>query len=434
MSGTNDSPTRTLNVFREVDGEYQRIGTISPHRDAPAFAYCSAYLSDRSARPLSLSLPLREEAFDAHATATFFDGLLPEEGMRGAFGQAAHADAADYTRMLSRLNNESVGGLVFSTDMAFPDGEQAYLPIERHELMRLGDAPLQTVVAWGMASRLSLAGAQTKVGLYRNAGSEEAAWYLPHGSAPSTTIVKVPSGFPLQTVNEAFCLGVARRCGFDVADAELVPLPNGEPLLAIARFDRALRSDAPLVSGLPRPSRRHQEDFCQAAGLPSPLKYEPTDGHYLALASRIIARASADAFGDKAMFFNRILLDYLLGNCDNHLKNHSLAWDANWTRQELAPLYDITCTTMYPTLDRSMGVSLCPIRRIDAVTGRDVREAAEQMGLAAAFGWEQYRALRDEFRSALPVVAREIAAQGFPEVEHVARFIADDSRGRCELA
>ena len=42
------------------------------------FFYYKAYLESPDARPVSLSLPLRAEAFTSMAMIPFFDGLIPE--------------------------------------------------------------------------------------------------------------------------------------------------------------------------------------------------------------------------------------------------------------------------------------------------------------------------------------------------------------------
>ena len=53
---------------------------------------------------------------------------------------------------------------------------------------------------------------------------------------------------------------------------------------------------------------------------------------------------------------------------NNHLKNWSLVWDESWKQVRLAPLYDVLCTTVYPSLVREMGVSFGGSRKIDDVT------------------------------------------------------------------
>lgn len=421
-----------IRIFREFRGGFQFVGELSFAQSAGSFSYAAKYLESPDAADISLALPLQEASFSPSATRAFFEGLLPEGSMRELFASSLHARGEDYLRLLSRLNNESVGALLFCDRDTEPEADRSYTPLSMADLERFARQPKRTALEMGLASRLSLAGAQSKIGLYCQNGAET-VWYLPQGSASSTHIVKASDGtFPHQTINEAFCLAVARQCGFDVANAFLIRIPGQEPLLAVERFDR-IKSHSTLVQGLPMPCRLHQEDFCQAAQLPSYLKYEPTDGNYLSLGARIINAASSDPFGDKVMFFNRILLDYLLGNCDNHLKNHSLLWDADWSARALSPLYDLTCTTLYPQLSREMGVSLCESRRLDEVTASDIRTAARRTGISEAMGWEQFERLREEFPLALVKAEQDLADQGFPEVSPVAEFIREDSARRLDV-
>lgn len=432
-TGHQGATVEILYVFREFNGVYERIGTLRTTNKGTSFTYDSAFARSDSARSISLSLPLREEPYlDADAPA-FFEGLLPEGILRREFANIARTDELLSASLLARLNNESVGGLVFNCSEELPLHDRAYRPIQYRTVAALSENPMQTALQMGLSSRLSLAGAQTKIGLYHTGDDDADGWFRPEGGAPSNTIVKASTSmFPYQTVNEAFCLSVARLCGFDVASAELVP-SSRDPLIVLKRFDRPMPERPAFIDGLAMPARLHQEDFCQAAGLPSYRKYEPTDGRYLALGSRLLSRTVSNPFGDKMMFFDRVLLDYLIGNCDNHLKNNSILWNSDWSTRELSPLYDITCTTMYSALAREMGISLCESRRIDDVTARDIRSAARSAGISEALGWEHYLSLREEFRAALPQAEQEIAERGFPEVHEVAAFVIRDSAPRCAL-
>ena len=424
---------RPLYVFREINGVYERIGILRTTEKGTSFAYEDDFANSASAQSISLSLPLREQPyFDADAPA-FFEGLLPEGILRRELANVVRANELRSASLLAQLNNESIGGLVFNAEKEMPLGDRTYAPIEFDAVADLSEHPVRTALEMGISSRLSLAGAQTKIGLYHTGSDYASGWFRPEGSAPSNTIVKAAtSAFPHQTINEAFCLSVARLCGFDVARAELIPTSR-EPLIALERFDRPLPEKPLFINGLAAPVRLHQEDFCQAAGLPSHRKYEPTNGQYLALGSRLLSRTVSNPFGDKMMFFDRVLFDYLIGNCDNHLKNNSILWDGRWSARELSPLYDITCTTMYSALAREMGISLCESRRIDDVTAKDIRSAAMSAGVSGALGWEHYLSLRDEFRAALPQAEQEIAERGFPEVHELAAFIRKDSAVRCAL-
>lgn len=51
--------------LRETDGGYR-------------FAYDAGYLAQERPAPVSLTLPLREEAYTSNTLFSFFDGLIPE--------------------------------------------------------------------------------------------------------------------------------------------------------------------------------------------------------------------------------------------------------------------------------------------------------------------------------------------------------------------
>lgn len=423
----------TLYVFREWEDDYQLIGTVVLSQGTFHFAYAESYLASTSARPISLSLPLQETPFSYAEAAPFFSGLAPEGDMKRLLAESVHSDSCAV--MLGRLNHESIGGLLFSTAPSVEDEHAAYLPLEKSDLLRLRDKPRETAFEMSMTSRLSLSGAQSKAGLYYADGPSGGSWYLPESTAPSTHIVKTPQSiFPDQTLNEALCLETARQCGLDTADWMLLPLDTGEPLLAIRRFDRIfIESPEKHIGGLPVPKRLHQEDFCQASMLMPDMKYEPTGGNYVNRCGSIIARASSNPFGDRAFFLQALYFDYLIGNCDNHLKNHAVCWDESWDTCGLSPLYDITCTTIYPNIDREMGVSLCASRRIDEVAPEDIARTSQAIGVPRKLGIDLYRELYATFPKALDSAANRLAHAGFEHVEHLIEHIKGELDNKVQL-
>lgn len=54
----------------------------------------------------------------------------------------------------------------------------------------------------------------------------------------------------------------------------------------------------------------------------------------------------ADPIGDKRKFARITLFNYFVGNCDNHMKNHSFLYSPSWEAARLAPLYDAVSTTL----------------------------------------------------------------------------------------
>ena len=91
-------------------------------------------------------------------------------------------------------------------------------------------------------------------------------WYAPRGSAPSAHIVKAADGtFRDLAINEAICLETARQLDFDAAETLLIAVGEGEPLLAVKRFDRTERRAYAKIEAEERAKR----------GLPAPA--EPAD-------------------------------------------------------------------------------------------------------------------------------------------------------------
>lgn len=413
---------KTLNVFREHESSYQKIGSLAFGAGNFSFSYDAAYLECGNSQAISQSLPLQEKPFSQDQASPFFSGLAPEGNMKKLVAASIHSDF--FADALSRLNDESIGGLVFNTSNHINRESSRYIRLNHDELKRLRDTPQEVSFEMGMATRRSLSGAQSKVGLYHHGDDPLQGWYYPSGCAPSTHIIKTPEPvFPDQTVNEALCLETARNCGFDTAEWALIPIEDGEPLLASRRFDRIVAEGSRAISGLPAPRRIHQEDFCQASSLMPDMKYEPTSGHYLSRCGHVITDCSHNPFGDRALFLQEIFFDYLIGNCDNHLKNHSMIWNESWTKRELSPLYDVVCTTIYPTIYLEMGVGLCESRRITDVSGSDIEQAGTAIGIPAKLCSQLYRDVWNDFLPALEKAEQVIADAGFESVHRIANHI-----------
>lgn len=56
----------------------RRAGRIEETEEGYQFQYDTAYLSGENALPVSLTLPLRTEAYESSVLFPFFDGLIPE--------------------------------------------------------------------------------------------------------------------------------------------------------------------------------------------------------------------------------------------------------------------------------------------------------------------------------------------------------------------
>jgi serine/threonine-protein kinase HipA len=113
----------------------------------------------------------------------------------------------------------------------------------------------------------SLAGAQAKIALAQT----QTGWGRPGGRAASTHVLRPPtnSQIPGIETNEHVCLSLARHLGIPAASSHVQRFGE-EVAIVVQRFDR--RTDGTGVV------RLHQEDTCQALGIPLDRKYQGHGG------------------------------------------------------------------------------------------------------------------------------------------------------------
>jgi len=338
--------TRTLDVW--WDGRLVGQLTQDKHGEL-GFAYAPAWLSDEAAQPLSASLPKRAEPFNRRDCRPFFGGLLPEEGQRDAAAQALGVSRANDFALLDRLGGDVAGAL-----QLLPPGEgpvtlvrdQRPTLLDDAGLIRVLDAlPVRPLLAGEEGLRLSLAGAQSKVPVVLVDG----AVALPAPGQPTTHILKPPiSRFKATTENEAFVMRLAAAIGLDVAPVE-ARLVQDRTFLLVQRYDRAIGDDGGV-------RRIHQEDFCQALGVPPETKYAseggPTFKDCFAALRRIAARPAVDVL----KLLDAAIFNVIAGNADAHGKNFSILYGTEGPR--LAPLYDLLATVAYPDLSPKFAMKI----------------------------------------------------------------------------
>jgi serine/threonine-protein kinase HipA len=165
---------------------------------------------------------------------------------------------------------------------------------------------------------------------------------------------------------EYVAMGLAGRCGIDVPDTELLK-ELGKDVLLVRRFDREL------ISG--RWQRRFLISGLTALQL---HETEATLASYPALAS-FIRRSGKNYPDDAQQLYRRMVFNILIGNTDDHARNHAFFW--NGQDYTLSPAYDI-----------------CPMMRVGQtanqamIVGDNGREStlrnavsqAEQFGLSSS--------------------------------------------------
>lgn len=427
---------QTLYVWAEHIEGFVLAGSLSFEASGEErFRYDPSYLERSDAQPLYAVLPLQEDGFSTQQTRAAFSSLGPEGPVGHDIRIALRAGRDAVSPILARLNHETVGALTFTDIPEMPSSEGLQtMPLDADFFAAFSERPEQTAFETLMESHLSLNGSVSKIGAIEHDGR----FCKPLGLTPTTHILKAGSAaYRNQMLNEALCMRCAKACGFDdAAQTDLLVLEGHDPILVSRRFDRRRLEGRP--HGLPTILRLHQSDFCQALGISvDALKYTPADAlvsDYTKSVAAVISRESSTRFGDRSYFFDMQVFNYLIGNCDNHLKNLSLTWSADWRQKSLSPIYDITCTTLYPTLSRDMGLGIGEHRAIDAIEAEDFPSMAKQLGLSWKHAKSSVAELAETFMPALMDVANELEMEYGVSAAELAETIASDSRRRIEVA
>ena len=175
--------------------------------------------------------------------------------------------------MLEQIGGECAGAVTFiPAGETLPERKYGYRPVSSQELAAiLKELPKRPLLAGEDGIRLSLAGAQDKVAVRIESNDIS----LPLGGAPSTHILKpAVERFAGVVFNEAFCMRLAAVAGLPAAKVETRIVEDIE-YLVVERYDRVHQKNAEGATTL---DRLHQEDFCQAQGIVSEMKYQKEGG------------------------------------------------------------------------------------------------------------------------------------------------------------
>jgi serine/threonine-protein kinase HipA len=390
-----------------------RIGTLERAVGTDyIFAYAPPVVAEagEGAIVLSNSLPIRTEAYGPIETRTFFDGLLPEESRRNEIARELRIDAGDGYALLAEIGRDCAGAVVIvpeGIDVGPDKGSVAWLDdAELHDLVeRLPTRPLG-VTRRGRRMRLSLAGVQRKLTLIRTGSGQ---FGEPQVDAPSTHLIKPQYGeeYPDLAYNEVFCMRVAGCAGLPVAETQLVTV-GGRPCLLSTRFDRS--SDGIATT------RLHQEDACQALGVPSNLKYETHGGPGFRQLRELLLEIGRGA--DVETVVRAAACNFVLGNSNAHGKNFAILFAELGRR--LAPLYDIVCTAVYD-LEEGMAMSIGDAAEPEAVTRMDWVDMSYDCDLPAEPFLAIVREMAVRVRDCAESVARLAHAEGWhaPVIDQV---------------
>lgn len=319
---------------------------------------------------LSLSLPLTAERYPQGVVRAFLEGLLPEGDSRNAIASDLDLKARDTYGLIRALGRDCAGALVIQPADEPPPAQPTTLSAEP-----LSDEDLAELVAnlrnapLGVAKRVrvSLAGVQEKLLLTR---MPDGTWGRPVDGTPSTHILKPEiAEYPNTVENEVFCMRLAKHLGLDVASVEMTAAARRK-LIVVQRYDRIVHADGSV-------QRLHQEDFCQANGVPPERKYQEDGGPSLRKIADIVQAAAAPDVVETLL--RAVTLDVIIGNGDAHAKNFSLLHETSGALR-LAPLYDLMSTLHYG--DDRLALYIDDVRRTNRVTADRIVNEAASWGLA----------------------------------------------------
>ncbi len=175
--------------------------------------------------------------------------------------------------------------------------------------------------AQDMAGRMSISGVQPKLSMSRQ-GSK----LIPVTTGGQFILKPQTERFPSLPQNENLCMMIAGLLEITVPPHGLIDLRDGSPAYLVRRFDRTRDG-----------GKLRCEDFAQILG-----EDDKYSGSMERIGKKILELSGVPGL-DAQLFFERVLLNFLLGNGDAHLKNFSML-ESDDGGLRLSPAYDIVCS------------------------------------------------------------------------------------------
>jgi serine/threonine-protein kinase HipA len=406
-----------LNVFlnSRLVGQLRRetSGAIS-------FRYDRSWLEWDFVLPISLSLPLREQAYSGAPVISVFDNLLPDnDDLRRRIAARTLAEGTDAYSLLGAIGRDCVGALQFLPHDVEPGPAGAVEgdPVSSGEIASIIDnlatAPLG--ITEDENFRISIAGAQEKTALLYRDGQ----WYKPRGTTATThifkpSIGKLPNGVDLtdSAENEYLCLMIIAALGMEAAKPQIKTFGK-KSVLVVERFDRRWTADGRLV-------RLPQEDCCQALSASPTRKYQEHGGPGIEQILQLL-RGSDEPLADQRSFLKANIVFWLLGATDGHAKNFSVFLRPGG-RFQLTPMYD--AISAQPSVDSkqilwkhfrlAMSFGTKPHYAIRQIAPRHFFQTADRAGIGNQVIHSILEELRDGIQTAIDGVIADLP-EGFPE-------------------
>jgi serine/threonine-protein kinase HipA len=392
------------------------------------FTYDPAWREASDAYPLSLSMPLAAEKHGTDAIEAFLWGLLPDnEIVLERWARRFQISARNVFALIGNVGEDCAGAVQFVK----PERLDAVHSGSADEVEWLDESGValrlralrEDHAAWRLprdTGQFSLAGAQPKTALL----FEHGRWGIPSGRAPTTHILKPPTGqFDGHAENEHVCLGLARALGIPAASSRVTRFGE-EIAIVVERYDR-LRIGNEII-------RIHQEDVCQALGIMPAKKYQNAGGPGVADVVELLRTHSNARAEDVNAFIDAIAFNWLIAGPDAHAKNYSLLIGGG-PRVRLAPLYDIASILPYDDIDPhkvKLSMKIGGEYRLRDIGISEWRKLVREVRLDADALIGRIAAMADRLLDELSTVCARARGEGLdqPIIERLAARIAERAR------
>jgi len=360
-----------------------------------SFQYDAAWLSADSTAPLSARLPLQDTPFTDSDCRCFFGNLLPESLARTQIAQRLGISDSNDFGLLKAIGGDCAGALSLWPDTPPENRSPSYDPLATEQLDHwLDDMQVTPLISPNDELRISLAGAQQKIAVMQ----EGDRLFLPRGSAASSHIFKPDiERFPGSAVNEAFCMTLAKKVGLTVPDVRIWRSQKHVALI-VARYDRRLQDG--------HWQRLHQEDFCQALGIPYSQKYEGDGGPGFHQLFQLLETHSTQPILDKSVLLSASIFNACIGNMDAHAKNFSMLIEPGSYR--LSPFYDLLSTRIYGSLSPKLAMKIGGQARPEWLTTERWNTFAKNAGVGSRAVFEKIKELSESIPAACASVRQTI--------------------------
>lgn len=409
-----------------VVNERQVVATLTRRRGGRMhLEYDADYAATSSATPLSTCLPVTVRTHADAMVRAWLWGLLPDsDAVLTRWARDFGVSGSNPFSLLSTPVGEDCAG-------AF-----RFVPPDRLDTALAGTGEVEWLTESGVADalrelrvdstswlgttppgRFSLAGAQAKTALLWDG----TRWGRPSGAIATSHILKPAiAGLDDHDLNEHLCLRAAREVGLPVVDTRVRSFDD-QSAIVVRRYDRLERGG--------RQVRVHQEDLCQALGLPPNLKYQADGGPSPGQIVRHLQMAMPAHVADRAIgdFADALVWNWIIAGTDAHAKNYSLLLSGDNVR--LAPFYDIASALPYddmPVQKLRLAMKFGGSYRLDTTPSTWGRLAAD-VGLPVDDVTRRARRLVERAPDAFASVARteEVARLDSPLPSRLLDAIAD---------